>query len=87
MKGDIQSKMAEMIGTTRSRVSFFMDRFRKLGLIEYNGLGTMGEGFRYLACELADFSSPTGRPPGSALSITHKSSTDDDAQLNVDKAS
>jgi hypothetical protein len=26
-----------MIGTTRSRVSFFMNRFRKLGLIEYNG--------------------------------------------------
>ena len=29
--------LAEMIGTTRSRVSFFMNRFRKLGLIEYNG--------------------------------------------------
>jgi len=26
-----------MIGTTRSRVSFFMNRFRRLGLIEYNG--------------------------------------------------
>ena len=26
-----------MIGTTRSRVSFFMNRFRKLGLIDYNG--------------------------------------------------
>jgi CRP/FNR family cyclic AMP-dependent transcriptional regulator len=26
-----------MVGTTRSRVSFFMNRFRKLGLIEYNG--------------------------------------------------
>jgi hypothetical protein len=26
-----------MIGTTRSRVSFFMNKFRKLGLIEYNG--------------------------------------------------
>jgi CRP/FNR family cyclic AMP-dependent transcriptional regulator len=26
-----------MIGTTRSRVSFFMNRFRKMGLIEYNG--------------------------------------------------
>jgi hypothetical protein len=26
-----------MIGTTRSRVNFFMNRFRKLGLIEYNG--------------------------------------------------
>jgi CRP/FNR family transcriptional regulator, cyclic AMP receptor protein len=29
--------LAKMIGTTRSRVSFFMNRFRKLGLIEYNG--------------------------------------------------
>jgi hypothetical protein len=28
--------LAEMVGTTRSRVSFFMNSFRKLGLIEYN---------------------------------------------------
>jgi hypothetical protein len=28
--------LAEMIGTTRSRVSFFMNRFRKLGFIHYN---------------------------------------------------
>jgi CRP/FNR family cyclic AMP-dependent transcriptional regulator len=32
-----QETLAEMIGTTRSRVSFFMNRFRKLGLIDYNG--------------------------------------------------
>ena len=32
-----QETLAEMIGTTRSRVSFFMNRFRKLGLIKYNG--------------------------------------------------
>jgi CRP/FNR family cyclic AMP-dependent transcriptional regulator len=32
-----QAALAEMIGTTRSRVSFFMNRFRKLGFIEYNG--------------------------------------------------
>jgi CRP-like cAMP-binding protein len=32
-----QESLAEMIGTTRSRVSFFMNRFRKLGFIEYNG--------------------------------------------------
>jgi CRP/FNR family cyclic AMP-dependent transcriptional regulator len=32
-----QETLAEMIGTTRSRVSFFMNRFRKLGLIEYDG--------------------------------------------------
>jgi CRP/FNR family cyclic AMP-dependent transcriptional regulator len=29
--------LAEMIGTTRSRVNFFMNKFRKLGFIEYNG--------------------------------------------------
>jgi CRP/FNR family cyclic AMP-dependent transcriptional regulator len=33
----ISQEMAEMIGTTRSRVSFFMNKFRELGLIDYNG--------------------------------------------------
>jgi CRP/FNR family transcriptional regulator, cyclic AMP receptor protein len=32
-----QETLAEMIGSTRSRVSFFMNRFRKLGFIQYNG--------------------------------------------------
>ena len=32
-----QETLAEMIGTTRSRVSFFLNKFRKLGLISYNG--------------------------------------------------
>ena len=32
-----QETLAEMIGTTRSRVSHFMNKFRKLGFIEYNG--------------------------------------------------
>jgi CRP-like cAMP-binding protein len=32
-----QETLAEMIGTTRSRVSGFMNKFRKLGFIEYNG--------------------------------------------------
>ena len=32
-----QETLAEMIGTTRSRVSFFMNRFRKMGFIDYNG--------------------------------------------------
>jgi Crp-like helix-turn-helix domain len=31
-----QESLGEMIGTTRSRVSFFMNRFRKLGFIEYS---------------------------------------------------
>jgi CRP/FNR family transcriptional regulator, cyclic AMP receptor protein len=37
-----QETLAEMVGTTRSRVSFFMNRFRKLGLIDYHG----GDGLR-----------------------------------------
>jgi CRP-like cAMP-binding protein len=32
-----QDMLAEMIGTTRSRVSFFMNKFHKLGFIDYNG--------------------------------------------------
>ena len=34
-----QETLAEMIGTTRSRVSFFMNRFRELGFLEYNSGG------------------------------------------------
>jgi CRP/FNR family transcriptional regulator, cyclic AMP receptor protein len=34
-----QETLAEIIGTTRSRVSFFMNRFRKMGFIDYNGIG------------------------------------------------
>jgi CRP-like cAMP-binding protein len=37
-----QETLAEMIGTTRSRVSFFMNRFRELGFIDYDG----GSGFQ-----------------------------------------
>jgi CRP/FNR family transcriptional regulator, cyclic AMP receptor protein len=33
-----QETLAEMIGTTRARVSFFMNKFRKLGFIKYNGI-------------------------------------------------
>ena len=32
-----QDTLADMIGTTRSRVNFFMNKFRKLGFIQYNG--------------------------------------------------
>jgi CRP/FNR family cyclic AMP-dependent transcriptional regulator len=32
-----QETLAEMVGTTRSRISFFMNKFRRLGLIDYNG--------------------------------------------------
>ena len=34
-----QELLAEMVGTTRSRVNFFMNKFRKLGFIDYNGAG------------------------------------------------
>ncbi len=34
-----QETLAEMIGTTRSRVSSFMNKFRRLGFIDYNGTG------------------------------------------------
>jgi CRP-like cAMP-binding protein len=33
-----QETLAEIVGTTRSRVNFFMNKFRRLGLIEYNGV-------------------------------------------------
>ena len=36
-----QESLAEMVGTTRSRVSFFMNRFRKLGFIDYRGSGDL----------------------------------------------
>lgn len=36
-----QETLAEMVGTTRSRVNFFMNRFRRLGFIEYNGVLTI----------------------------------------------
>jgi CRP-like cAMP-binding protein len=32
-----QEMLAEMVGTTRSRVNFFMNKFRKLGFIQYDG--------------------------------------------------
>ncbi len=35
--GISQETLAELVGTTRSRVNFFMNRFRRLGLIDYNG--------------------------------------------------
>jgi CRP/FNR family transcriptional regulator, cyclic AMP receptor protein len=34
-----QETLAEMVGTTRARINFFMNRFRRLGLIDHNGGG------------------------------------------------
>jgi len=33
----VKKTLAEMVGTTRSRISFFMNKFRKLGFLDYNG--------------------------------------------------
>ena len=38
-----QETLASMVGTTRSRVNFFMNKFRKLGFIEYNGKITVNK--------------------------------------------
>jgi CRP-like cAMP-binding protein len=61
-----QETLAEMVGTTRSRISFFMNRFRKLGLIEYNGRIRVHRSL--LNVVLHDqFPEPNPeRPPGSA---------------------
>ena len=61
-----QETLAEMVGTTRSRVSFFMNRFRRLGLIEYNGRIRVRKSL--LNVVLHDqFTEPNPeRPPGSA---------------------
>jgi CRP-like cAMP-binding protein len=61
-----QEALAEMVGTTRSRVSFFMNRFRKLGLIEYNGRIRVHRSLLNVVL-LDQFTEPNPeRPPGSA---------------------
>jgi CRP/FNR family transcriptional regulator, cyclic AMP receptor protein len=61
-----QETLAEMIGTTRSRVSFFMNRFRRLGLIEYNGRITVHKSLLNVVL-LDQFTERNPeRPPGSA---------------------
>jgi CRP/FNR family transcriptional regulator, cyclic AMP receptor protein len=62
--GVSQETLAEMIGTTRSRVNFFMNKFRKLGFIDYKV-----KNFRYIVRFLASFctSSSKSPPPRSAL--------------------
>lgn len=61
-----QETLAEMIGTTRSRVSFFMNRFRKLGFISYNGTIEVHKSLLNLVLHEqpridADSASPRGR--------------------------
>jgi CRP-like cAMP-binding protein len=61
-----QETLAEMIGTTRSRVSFFMNRFRKLGLIEYNGRIRVHKSLLNVVLHDRFTERNPERPPGSA---------------------
>ena len=61
-----QETLAEMIGTTRSRVSFFMNRFRKLGLIEYNGRIRVHKSLLNVVLHDQFTERNPERPPGSA---------------------
>jgi hypothetical protein len=59
---------AEMVGTTRSRVSFFMNRFRKLGFIRYNGELEVMVHFSALFSTIRKPTMTNGRLPPSPLS-------------------
>ena len=58
-----QETLAEMIGTTRSRVNFFLNKFRKLGFIEYDGEHPVTINSPLLSVVLHDY--PTGEAGGS----------------------
>jgi CRP-like cAMP-binding protein len=61
-----QETLAEMVGTTRSRVSFFMNRFRRLGLIEYNGRIRVHRSLLNVVLHDEFTERNPERPPGSA---------------------
>ena len=61
-----QETLAEMIGATRSRVSFFMNRFRKLGLIDYNGRIRVNKSLLNVVLYDQFTERNPERPPGSA---------------------
>jgi len=61
-----QETLAEMVGTTRARVSFFMNRFRKLGLIEYNGRIRVHRSLLNVVLHDQFTERNPERPPGSA---------------------
>jgi len=61
-----QETLAEMVGTTRSRVSFFMNRFRKLGLIDYNGRIRVHKSLLNVVLHNQFSERNPERPPGSA---------------------
>lgn len=58
-----QETLADMIGTTRSRVSFFMNRFRKLGFLEYNGRIHVHESLLNVVLYDQVFGQNASRPP------------------------
>ncbi len=61
-----QETLAEMVGTTRARVSFFMNRFRKLGLIDYNGRIRVHKSLLNVVLHDQFTERNPERPPGSA---------------------
>jgi CRP/FNR family cyclic AMP-dependent transcriptional regulator len=61
-----QETLGEMVGTTRSRVSFFMNRFRRLGLIEYNGRIRVNKSLLNVVLHDQFTERNPERPPGSA---------------------
>jgi len=61
-----QEQLAQMVGTTRSRVSHFMNKFRKLGFVDYHGNGTLTVHSRLLSAILHDQKVPKF-PPNSTL--------------------
>jgi len=58
-----QEVLAEMVGTTRSRVNFFMNKFRKLGFIEYNGDLTVHDALLSVVLQGAPPAPPTRHAP------------------------
>ena len=65
-----QQTLAEMIGTTRSRVSFFMNKFRKLGYIGYNGKLEIHNSLLNVGCTTSQRSTRRTRETGRG-SILH----------------
>ena len=57
-----QEHLAQMVGTTRSRVSHFMNKFRKLGFVDYNGNGALKVHGGLLSAVLRD--QPSSQTPG-----------------------
>lgn len=51
LKGTSQDSLAEMVGTTRQRINFFMNKFRRMGLIHYNGGVKINESLRKILQE------------------------------------